>query len=68
MNLDYYKQQYKNIMRSSESKSMKAFRFARLMEEMEKEFDIPIQNNIQYNNENADVIAFYKLINNSKNT
>lgn len=40
--------------------------FSKLMTDMEKEFQIPLLNNLEWNEKNKDIIHFYRLISNHR--
>lgn len=60
--LHYFNEIYESILHSDMSEKEKARKFARLMTDMEKEFNIPVLRNEEWEKQNKPVVALYRKI------
>lgn len=60
--LQYFNQIYECILHNEGSQDEKDRLLARLMTEMEKEFNIPIIKDDAWENENEDVVTLYRKV------
>lgn len=65
--LYYLNEIYESILHSDLTDKEKNRQFARLMTDMEREFNIPIIKDVEWEKENKAVIALYRKISLSRN-
>lgn len=65
--LHYLNEIYESILHSDLTDKEKNRQFARLMSDMEREFNIPILRNDQWEKQNKAVVALYRKISMSRN-
>ena len=64
--LHYFNEIYESILHSDLSAKEKNRQFARLMTDMEREFNIPIIRNLEWEKKNKAVVALYRKISMSR--
>lgn len=60
--LQYFNEIYESILHSDLSDKEKSRKFARLMTDMEKEFNIPVIKDEEWEKQNKPVVALYRKI------
>lgn len=61
-------EEYERILHGDLSAEEKSRRFAKLMTKMEREFDIPILRNVEWERKNKAVVSLYRKISMSRDT
>lgn len=56
--LQAYQERFKNIMKTR--KRIRNIRLVSLMEDMEQCYNIPLQNNVEFNKKNPEVVKLYR--------
>lgn len=64
--LNYYHQIYESILLSDLSEKEKSRQFARLMSELEREYNIPVLRDEEWEKQNKAVVALYRKISMSR--
>ena len=64
--LYYFNEIYESILHSDLTNKEKNRQFARLMTDMEREFNIPIIRNLEWEKKNRAVVALYRKISMSR--
>lgn len=64
--LPFYNQIYENIMFSDDTRDEKDRQLARLMSELERQYNIPIIRDPEWEKQNRSVIALYRKISMSR--
>lgn len=67
MSLSKFQCKYNNIMKSDLSINDKDHELANLMTDMERQYNIPLINDKNWNNEHKKIIKLYRIIGNSRN-
>lgn len=60
--LNYYHQIYESILLSDLTEKEKSRQFARLMSELEREYNIPVLRDEKWEKQNKPVVALYRKI------
>lgn len=66
-NLSKFERKYNNIMESDLDQNDKDHKLAALMTDMERQYNIPLLNDENWNNEHKEIIKLYRIIGNSRN-
>lgn len=61
-------EEYERILHSDLTNEEKSRRFAKLMTKMEREFNIPILRNVEWERKNKAVVSLYRKISMSRDT